>query len=104
MTPTFTAAVSAHDPATGSEGLAIFFVPRETLCGEELAVVIKEVRSELVRHMGLAPSHVVPLQAEEFPKTTSGKIQRADLARALRAGGFDDRLATAGWPPVRPGG
>eukprot|EP00747_Dinoflagellata_sp_TGD_P004517 gnl/TRDRNA2_/TRDRNA2_111527_c1_seq1.p1 gnl/TRDRNA2_/TRDRNA2_111527_c1~~gnl/TRDRNA2_/TRDRNA2_111527_c1_seq1.p1 ORF type:complete len:254 (-),score=30.39 gnl/TRDRNA2_/TRDRNA2_111527_c1_seq1:4-654(-) len=93
VTPTFSAAVSAHDPATGSEGLAIFYVPRDSqLDSEGLAAVSREVKMELVRHMGLTPSHVVPLRKEEFPKTTSGKIQRAGLGRGLRAGLYDGRV------------
>merc|ERR1711920_175573 len=98
--PTFTAAVSSHDPSTGTEGLAIFFVPRDTNLAkaakarvDELSDVLREVRNTLVRHIGLTPSHVVPLAQEEFPKTTSGKIQRSQLAKALRAGDFDARLA-----------
>lgn len=92
---TFTAAVSAHDPVTGTEGLAVFFVPQDTFVmesDEELVDCVRSVRSALVRCIGLSPSHVVPLQLEEFPKTTSGKIQRRGLARALQAGDFDERL------------
>eukprot|EP00928_Gymnodinium_smaydae_P040923 TRINITY_DN27714_c0_g1_i2.p1 TRINITY_DN27714_c0_g1~~TRINITY_DN27714_c0_g1_i2.p1 ORF type:complete len:351 (-),score=73.07 TRINITY_DN27714_c0_g1_i2:59-1024(-) len=114
--PTFTAAVSAHDPSTGTEGLAIFFVPRSSSAtatapgatgASDQAVVedgpggadslaasaAKEIRLELTRRIGLTPSFVVPLAASEFPKTTSGKIQRSDLAKALRGGRFDARLA-----------
>lgn len=89
---TFTAAVSAHDPATGSEGLAIFFVPTQDLPENRLTQVVKDIKSELVRRMGLSPGVVVRLTFEEFPKTTSGKIQRSQLARALRTGKFDARL------------
>lgn len=96
VTPTFTAAVSAHDPSTGTEGLAIFFVPRAleaTFEGDAQAAVVREVRGELAKRIGLVPSVVVALAREEFPKTTSGKIQRGDLAKALRAGAFDARLS-----------
>eukprot|EP00434_Breviolum_minutum_P014270 symbB.v1.2.012580.t1/scaffold851.1/size159786/6 len=77
--PTFTAAVSVHDPSSGTEGLAIFFVPRQPQQLDGLEEVAKEIRLKLVRHMGLAPGMVVPLKQEEFPKTTSGKIQRSQL-------------------------
>ena len=73
---TFTAAVSVHDPSSGTEGLAVFFVPRKAIEVEDVA---REIRSKLVRHMGLAPSVIVPLEQNEFPKTTSGKIQRSQL-------------------------
>eukprot|EP00933_Yihiella_yeosuensis_P007670 TRINITY_DN112810_c0_g1_i1.p1 TRINITY_DN112810_c0_g1~~TRINITY_DN112810_c0_g1_i1.p1 ORF type:complete len:248 (+),score=47.78 TRINITY_DN112810_c0_g1_i1:46-744(+) len=97
--PTFTAAVSAHDPASGTEGLAIFFVHREGDAAIEqgdkelLMEAIKAIRNVLVRHIGLTPSSVVPLKKSEFPKTTSGKIQRAQLQKALRAGAYDKVIA-----------
>eukprot|EP00929_Paragymnodinium_shiwhaense_P104193 TRINITY_DN68323_c0_g2_i1.p1 TRINITY_DN68323_c0_g2~~TRINITY_DN68323_c0_g2_i1.p1 ORF type:complete len:823 (-),score=197.74 TRINITY_DN68323_c0_g2_i1:9-2477(-) len=98
VTPTFTAAVSAHDPATGSESFAVFFVPA-AFGGEAanfddptLPSVINQVRTELIKHISLTPSHVVPLARAEFPKTTSGKIQRSQLMKALRSGEFDERL------------
>eukprot|EP00439_Symbiodinium_sp_Y106_P025401 s5968_g3.t1 len=89
--PTFTAAVSTHDPLSGTEGLAIFFVPRPSLDEDDVEEVIKKIRARLVRHIGLTPSHVVPLAAEDFPKTTSGKIQRSKLKQALQEGQFDQR-------------
>jgi len=96
VTPTFTAVVAAHDPHTGTEGFAVFCVPREAGAGKkaspELAKVASDVRGILVRHVGLTPSHIVPLLQEEFPKTTSGKIQRSQLARSLQAGEFDALL------------
>ncbi|CAJ1453985.1 unnamed protein product [Effrenium voratum] len=88
VTPTFTAAVSTHDPAAGTEGLAIFFVPRAA----DLEEVGRQIRTKLVRHMGLAPSFVVALQEAEFPKTTSGKIQRSQLKKALQQGAFEARV------------
>ncbi|CAE7649463.1 pksJ [Symbiodinium microadriaticum] len=92
--PTFTAAVSAHDPLSGTEGLAIFFVPRPSLDEDDVEEVIKKIRAKLVRHIGLTPSHVVPLAAEDFPKTTSGKIQRSKLKQALQDGQDSDK---SGW-------
>merc|ERR1712217_388336 len=97
VAPTFTAAVSAFDPTAGTEGLVVFFVPRDVIVDrssfEDLGGLVREVRTTLIRHIGLTPSHVIPLSRDEFPKTTSGKIQRSDLVRALRAGNFDERLS-----------
>eukprot|EP00927_Polykrikos_kofoidii_P050309 TRINITY_DN44218_c0_g1_i1.p1 TRINITY_DN44218_c0_g1~~TRINITY_DN44218_c0_g1_i1.p1 ORF type:complete len:862 (-),score=84.74 TRINITY_DN44218_c0_g1_i1:96-2681(-) len=95
--PTFSAAVSAHDPASGSESFAVFVVPSHPSSrldnSEAMGALVKAVRMQLVKHMSLTPSQVVPLRREEFPKTTSGKIQRGQLMRALRAGEYETRLA-----------
>src|ERR1043165_5025574 len=42
--------------------------------------------------MGIAPAFVVPLPRKDFPKTTSGKIQRSYLKKTLEAGGFKELL------------
>jgi acyl-CoA synthetase (AMP-forming)/AMP-acid ligase II len=91
--PTFAAAVASIDPSTGTEGIAIFFVLRSSVqpMAESVESAARDVHLAVVRNMGLRPSHLVPLGHEEFPKTTSGKIQRGQLGKALRGGEFDAR-------------
>jgi acyl-CoA synthetase (AMP-forming)/AMP-acid ligase II/NADP-dependent 3-hydroxy acid dehydrogenase YdfG len=87
--PTFSAAVAVEDAQTGTEGLAIFFVPRRPGLDPGL---IATVRGAVARNFGVAPTFVVPLTRETFPKTTSGKIQRTQLKKGLAAGVFDGLL------------
>jgi acyl-CoA synthetase (AMP-forming)/AMP-acid ligase II/NAD(P)-dependent dehydrogenase (short-subunit alcohol dehydrogenase family)/acyl carrier protein len=89
--PTFSAACSVDDPATGTEGLAVFFVPTEaaTPCSR---LLLQAVREMVTREFGVSPAVVLPLARDEFPKTTSGKIQRTRLKKRLAAGDFDERL------------
>jgi microcystin synthetase protein McyG len=93
--PTFVAACSIADPAIGSDGLAIFFVPRSPEAGpgaEDEVAIIRAIRSAVAVKLGIAPAAVVPLAREAFPKTTSGKIQRAQLKEWLEAGRYDEVL------------
>jgi acyl-CoA synthetase (AMP-forming)/AMP-acid ligase II/acyl carrier protein len=100
--PTFTGVCAVDDPLTGSESLAVFFVPeqerhsgarRDSLSlGAPMAALVLSVRECIVREFGVTPAYVVPLTQDEFPKTTSGKIQRAELRRALQVGVFETRL------------
>ncbi|MCY1022294.1 non-ribosomal peptide synthetase [Pyxidicoccus sp. MSG2] len=85
--PTFAAACSVVDPDGGTEGLALFFVPREPSI-EVAARVAGVVREQVTKRLGVTPTYVIPLARSEFPKTTSGKIQRVALQRALTAGRF----------------
>jgi amino acid adenylation domain-containing protein len=85
--PTFAAACAAPDPTRGTEGLAIFFVP-EAPSLDARAEVAAAIRAEVTARLGVTPACVVPLPEKGFPKTTSGKIQRAELARALAEGRF----------------
>jgi len=83
--PTFSAACAVDDAQTGTEGLAIFFVPRRP--GLDPAL-LASVRGAVARNFGVTPAFVVPLTRETFPKTTSGKIQRTQLKKSLAAGAF----------------
>ncbi len=87
--PTFVGVCGIENPSTGSEGLAIFFVPQDRI-GRDLGLVMKAIKQVVAASVGLSPLHIVPLPKERFPKTTSGKIQRADLKNALSRGDLDD--------------
>nr|APD72039.1 non-ribosomal peptide synthetase 5 [Streptomyces sp.] len=87
---TFSAAIAVREPGEGSDRLAVFFVPRSWDDGD-IHRTVDAIRAVLVREVGLAPDLVVPVTETEFPKTGSGKVQRAALAAELRAGSFADR-------------
>lgn len=89
--PTFVAATAVEDTRAGTEGLAIFFVPKgKTLA--KMAVSVREIRRTVTEKLGVMPSVVVPIERSVFPKTTSGKIQRSALKRALARGDFQPIL------------
>jgi acyl-CoA synthetase (AMP-forming)/AMP-acid ligase II len=91
--PTFSAACAVEDAASGSEGLALFFVPRTANAPlDDLAPIIREIRSRVTANLGISPAVVIPLSLEEFPKTTSGKIQRSHLKKQLASGLFAERI------------
>ncbi len=91
MEPTFTAAVAVNDAASGTEGLAIFFVPQVEEMEEKIKL-IEQVRKAVASNLGISPSVVVPVRKSEFPKTTSGKIQRNGMKKGLAAGDYDSIL------------
>lgn len=89
--PTYVAACGFSDPNTGTEGLALFFSPRSDAV-EEHAELVKTIRARVTQHLGISPAQVVPVPKREFPKTTSGKIQRTKLKNLLAEGHFRERL------------
>ncbi|WP_030685862.1 SDR family NAD(P)-dependent oxidoreductase [Streptomyces sp. NRRL B-1347] len=98
---TFSAAVGVREPGADSDQLVVFFVPVRW-DADALAGVSEELRALLPREVGIAPDLLVPVTEAEFPKTGSGKVQRAALAAAFRAGTFADRAIggdTAEEPP-----
>ena len=91
---TFAAACGVADAATGTEGLAIFFVPAAgTDAQKPTPDLIRSIRTTIGSSLGLSALHVVPLSRQEFPKTTSGKIQRTLLKQRLLQGEYQARLA-----------
>jgi amino acid adenylation domain-containing protein len=96
--PTFVAACAVEDQRGGTEGLALFFVPRDPAEGSAIA---RAIGLRVASSLGIAPSHVVALARADFPKTTSGKIQRAQLKRELAEGRHRD---ARGLEPVASAG
>ncbi|MFE9096516.1 SDR family NAD(P)-dependent oxidoreductase [Streptomyces sp. NPDC007264] len=92
---TFSAAAGVREPGEGSDRLVVFFVPVKW-DAESLQRTFRDVRTRLGREAGLAPDLLVPVTEAEFPKTASGKIQRAALVADLKAGRFDDRIEREG--------
>ncbi|MGP3739940.1 hypothetical protein ACTWKB_16045 [Bacillus sp. 4A_MP2] len=52
--------------------------------------MIQQIRESIIRKMGIEPDHIIPVKKDQFPKTESGKIQRAQLGAALKDGVFHD--------------
>lgn len=100
---TFVAATAVDRPDLGTEGIAVFYVPEACLAktgsaddADPRRAEIAAITARLTRRLGIAPSVVVPLDRADFPKTTSGKIQRTALRRRLETGDFDARLQALG--------
>jgi acyl-CoA synthetase (AMP-forming)/AMP-acid ligase II len=85
--PTFVACCAVEDASTGSEALIIFFVPRQP--GVDVAL-LRAIHEKVTAGFGVSPACVLPLARADFPKTTSGKIQRLQLKQELLAGRFDE--------------
>ncbi|HYE31188.1 MAG TPA: condensation domain-containing protein [Methylomirabilota bacterium] len=96
--PTFTASCAVSDASTGSEGLAIFFVPKAhpadmTIANDDPAwpqvvQLVRSIKTKVAANLGISPLVVLPLTKKTFPKTTSGKIQRTHLKKGFEAGEF----------------
>ena len=89
--PTYVGACGIENPTTGMEELAIFFTPViDTI--EEKIDLIKSIRAQVASGLGVSATYVIPVAKREFPKTTSGKIQRTQLKNMLTAGHFQNAL------------
>lgn len=100
--PTFVSSSAVPDAETGTEALAVMFVPKGEIAGktdEELFALTKEIRARVGASLGITPTFVIPLEKSAFLKTTSGKIQRSQMKKNFEAGeysGILERLKAAG--------
>ncbi|MEV7597219.1 MupA/Atu3671 family FMN-dependent luciferase-like monooxygenase [Kitasatospora sp. NPDC089797] len=84
------AAFGVPDERTGTEQLVIAYVPDDPEA--PAAPVAAEVRRVLAARRQPAPALVLPVPAAEFPRTTSGKIQRTALRGRLLDGELDEHI------------
>jgi acyl-CoA synthetase (AMP-forming)/AMP-acid ligase II/thioesterase domain-containing protein/acyl carrier protein len=78
----------------GTEGLAVLAESKNQ--GRAASACREEIARRLVDEIGIGPARVVMLPPRSVPKTTSGKLKRADARRMLEEGS----LAEIGAPPV----
>ncbi|MDG4810864.1 amino acid adenylation domain-containing protein [Micromonospora sp. WMMD1120] len=79
------AAVGVPDPEIGTESLVVFYVADDDAV-VPAGVVARGVASVVARRWQVTPAQVLAVPAEEFPRTSGGKIRRADLRRRHLAG------------------
>ena len=87
--PNRVAAAGVRLPGEESEGLAVFVLHRGEL--EGFVAKARGIRRAIAEQTGVEVGAVVPVS--QIPKTTSGKLQRYLLARALEEGEFAPALA-----------
>ncbi|MDA1677508.1 SDR family NAD(P)-dependent oxidoreductase [Bacillus cereus group sp. TH152-1LC] len=89
---TFTAACGIPNLDKGSDDLVIFFVSEKGERLKETGETIKQIRKKVIRHFGIEATYVIPVTQSIFPKTNSGKIQRAQLAKLFQDGYFKEMV------------
>ncbi|HKS30093.1 MAG TPA: condensation domain-containing protein [Pyrinomonadaceae bacterium] len=87
----YTAACAIRKPQSDTDGVAIFF-NSELAEQDEQIKQINEIRQKVGQKFGVRPDYVLPVEKEEIPKTSIGKIQRTQLRQRFEAGGFSTLL------------
>ncbi len=96
------AAAAGVRPAHAATDDVLVFVLSKSDDMAAFADVARTVRRVVNERMGLAVAAVIPVR--QFPKTTSGKIQRFALARDYEDGRFADALAALAQHEAASGG
>ena len=90
--PTFVSSSAVPDSETGTEALAVMFVPKSGKSDQDLLALTKEIRAKVGTSLGISPAFVIPLEKSAFLKTTSGKIQRGQMKKNFEAGEYNGIL------------
>ncbi|HEU0102288.1 MAG TPA: beta-ketoacyl synthase N-terminal-like domain-containing protein, partial [Mycobacteriales bacterium] len=86
------AVVGLTEPTSGVERVAVFVTSREPPT-VALAPALAGVRARVREVLGYDGVCVLPIPPEDFPRTTSGKVQRSVLRERLAAGGYAELAA-----------
>lgn len=78
------AAFGVFNEEGGTEDLVVVFETR-LKAPDEIKRMTREVSAAIKREVGLAPNRLVAIEARTLPKTTSGKLRRAETRRRLLA-------------------
>ncbi|QGX67142.1 amino acid adenylation domain-containing protein [Bacillus sp. ms-22] len=85
----FVAACSARMEASASDELILFFTPK-LYEPSYIMRASQHIKSHIATKMGLSTARIIPVQKHAFPKTSSGKIERAQLKTRWQEGEFDE--------------
>ncbi|MEO1351478.1 MAG: AMP-binding protein, partial [Cyanobacteria bacterium J06635_15] len=86
----YTAAVGIRQPKQDTDLLLIFFSPSESQ--SDLAALLRTVRRQIIRSIGISPTHLIPVDKSVIPKTSIGKLQRLQLKQQFESGEFDQQV------------
>lgn len=93
VTRSYVAACAVSNPRqAGKECLALFFV-----CDNQQpsADLLRSIKGQVSSKAGVSPEYIIPLQVEDIPKTSIGKIQRTKLKNAFESGAFSEQVKLA---------
>lgn len=87
---TYVAACPVRNRLNEMEEFVLFYVPSDKEdINNDAFTRMKNIQAAVAARFGISPYYVLPLAKDVFPKTTSGKIQRAQLQAAFEKGSFD---------------
>lgn len=87
----FTAACAVKGSDETADQLAIFFHPLAAFQAEK-TLLIRQIRTAIIKELGIAPTYIIPVEPEEIPKTSLGKIQRNVLGKRFANGEFQGHI------------
>jgi acyl-CoA synthetase (AMP-forming)/AMP-acid ligase II/NADP-dependent 3-hydroxy acid dehydrogenase YdfG len=82
--PAHTVACPTRAGGAATEALVVFFVPAPQ--APPLPALLRSIREHVGRALGLPVAWLIPLAAHQVPRTSLGKLLRAELRKSFEAG------------------
>ena len=82
-----TAALAVRVDGRDTDAVIIFCVPKEQTKSAGPDLVLR-IRAHVVKELGVNADFIVPVQRDEIPKTSIGKIQRQQLKEQFESGAY----------------
>ncbi|MDR2574597.1 MAG: amino acid adenylation domain-containing protein [Desulfovibrio sp.] len=92
-------ACGAFDPAEGRELILLFYIPAKKNAGEEIIPLLQRMNEQISSLAGFGIDRFISMRQNDIPRTSSGKVIRAELVRDYLRGRFDD-MVTPCAPPM----
>lgn len=92
---TYVASCGIQNRTAGTEELVLFYSPDPSIALDS-RLTIKRIKEAITRKFGINPAFVIPINAADFLKTTSGKIQRKKMKELFETGHFDKVIMDTG--------
>ena len=86
---TYCAVSSFFDAAKATEELLVFFVYDDAIESIGSNHLIKQIRRTIFDNFALHATYIIDISQHNFPKTSSGKIQRSLLKQGFLAGDYE---------------
>jgi acyl-CoA synthetase (AMP-forming)/AMP-acid ligase II/thioesterase domain-containing protein len=94
LTTSYTAVFSTWDERKQSEAVVVVFNPTEEATGpKKLRETLRAIDRVVFNFASERALHLIPLPKSLLPKSTIGKLSRAQLKKEYEVGAFDDYLA-----------
>ena len=89
--PSYTAVINIRNEQNSSDSIVVFFVPKKRSL-ENTQLLISQIKEKVLEYTKTLPALVLPLEENNIPKTSIGKIQKTKLKEVFEQGYFKETV------------
>lgn len=94
-------ACGAFDPSEGRELVLMFYIPAKKNTGGDILPLLRRMNEQLTGLAGFGIDRFIQARQSDIPRTSSGKVIRAELVSAYLRGHFDSMITDCASEPAQ---